>query len=198
METQKLGDDERNQVVRLVRDSIAASVRHEEAPTREAIEAVCQRWPLLDQPAGAFVTVYVKGQLRGCLGEILPEDPYAVVAARCGRRTPRDDYRFDPVQPEELPELTFKVSRLTPPEPVSDPDQIQVGEDGLIVRQGRRIGLLLPEVPVEHGWDRATFLKQLWRKAGLEPGTPIEQVELEKFGTEIMEGRVGREEDREI
>lgn len=174
------------ELVRLAREEIEASVRRRPFASAERLDEACRRHPVLSEARGAFVTIYVSGQLRGCLGEIDPEEPLLEVVLRCARRVPLHDYRFDPVQPAELSRLTFKISVLTPPRLVENLSDIQIGRDGLIVRDNGRAGLLLPEVPQEYGWDLATFLKHLWQKAGIPAGVPAQQVQLWSFSSQII------------
>jgi AmmeMemoRadiSam system protein A len=80
------------------------------------------------------------------------------------------DPRFHSVTKEELPKIEYEVSVLSPMRRVTDVEQIQVGTHGLIMKNGEKEGLLLPQVPVEQHWDRATFLEETCRKAGMEAG----------------------------
>ena len=77
------------------------------------------------------------------------------------------DPRFAPVTAEELPKLDYEISVLSPLRRVTDVEQIKVGRDGLIMKNGDFEGLLLPQVPVEQKWDRETFLEQTCHKAGM-------------------------------
>ena len=77
------------------------------------------------------------------------------------------DPRFQPVTPAELPRLAYEISVLSPLRRVTDIDQIKVGRDGLLMKNGDSEGLLLPQVPVEQKWDRQTFLEQTCAKAGM-------------------------------
>jgi AmmeMemoRadiSam system protein A len=174
-------------LARLARMAIEAAVTQRPEPSAEHLVALCREYPTLGWPLGAFVTIYVDGELRGCLGEVEPEDPLAEVVARCARRVPLHDYRFAPVRSGELGQLTFKVSVLSMPAPVESPEEIELGVHGLIVRQDGHTGLLLPEVPLEYGWDRATFLRQLWHKAGLKPGVPLSAVRLWRFTSHVID-----------
>lgn len=176
----------REALLRLTRQAIVASVRRQSGPGTQAIEACTEAWPLLKEPAGAFVTIYVDDDLRGCLGEILAEKPVLEVILRCASRVPLCDTRFEPVHPWELDQLSFKISILSPPEPVYSLEEIQLGRDGLIVRHGDQVGLLLPEVPVEHGWDLPIFLKHLWLKAGLPASMPVEEARLWRFSSQVI------------
>ncbi len=117
--------------------------------------------------AGLFVTIYCSGDLRGCLGTLDPHEPLWDAVVRLAAEVSREDYRFRPISPSELPHVTMGLSVLTPAEQVIDPTVIEIGRDGLIIQQGRCKGLLLPQVATEHGWDRETFLAQTCVKAGL-------------------------------
>ncbi len=121
-------------------------------------------------PGGLFVTLKAGGQLRGCIGRLgLDPAPLAQQVVRCAIAAATQDPRFSPVQPQELSGLHLEISVLSELFRVTAPEEIVVGRDGLqIEAQGRR-GLLLPQVAVEQGWDRDTFLKEVCRKAGLQP-----------------------------
>ncbi len=128
--------------------------------------------------AGAFVTLktHPDGRLRGCIGYPEPVLPLSRAVVRAAISAATQDPRFYPLTPAELPRVTVEVSVLTPPEPLMAedrerlPEMIVVGRDGLIVRAGPWSGLLLPQVPVEWGWDSREFLDQTCLKAGLSPG----------------------------
>jgi AmmeMemoRadiSam system protein A len=123
--------------------------------------------PIFDELRGAFVTVFVAHQLRGCVG--LPEarDPLDYVVRYCARAAAFGDPRFEPITLRDLPELSLEISVLTPLEPLADPAQVTVGRDGLVVERGAARGLLLPQVATEHGWTREQFLEHTCLKAGL-------------------------------
>ncbi len=125
--------------------------------------------PELAVPCGAFVTLKRGGQLRGCIGQVEGRLPLYETVAGCAISAAVRDPRFRPVTTDELPALELEISVLTPPVPVDDVDDIVVGRDGLIIEKGPNRGLLLPQVPVEWGWDRVTFLQHLCQKAGLAP-----------------------------
>lgn len=119
---------------------------------------------------GAFVSLHEKdGGLRGCVGYI--SSPWGIVesVARAAEGATIGDPRFEPVRSDELAELVIEVSLLGTPFPIA-PEDVIVGRHGLILEIGRAHGLLLPQVPVTWGWDRAEFLEQTARKAGLPPG----------------------------
>jgi AmmeMemoRadiSam system protein A len=125
---------------------------------------------VLAEPRGAFVTQRrrVDGELRGCIGRLVSEDPLAGTVAAMAVAAATQDGRFDPVTAAELPSLSIEISALGPMRSIR-PEAVEVGVHGLAVRCGPRRGVLLPQVPIEHGWDRETFLAQTCRKAGLPP-----------------------------
>jgi uncharacterized protein len=120
----------------------------------------------LSQPRGVFTSLYKNGELRGCVGYVLPACNVYRAVAETARAAAFDDSRFPPLTREELPHLQVELSVLTPPKPIL-PDKVEIGRHGLLISQHSRRGLLLPQVPVEHNWDRDTFLEQTCRKAGL-------------------------------
>ena len=146
--------------------------------------------PGLKQPAGAFVTIRRDGHLRGCIGNFDATMPIAVMVMDMARAAAFQDPRFEPVAAEELDLLRFDISILGPRFPIR-PEEVIVGTHGLNITRGRRRGVLLPQVPVEWGWDRETFLDEVCLKAGLPEGTWREpDVLLEAFTAVVL-----REED---
>lgn len=125
----------------------------------------------LEQHAGAFVTLRTAdGQLRGCIGRTWADEPVRAVVAEMAVAAGTRDPRFPPVGATELEQLDVEVSVLGAVQPCR-PEEVLVGRDGLVIEQGFRRGLLLPQVAVEQGWDREEFLDATCRKAGLPAGT---------------------------
>ena len=148
----------------------------------------------LNQPRGAFTTLYLHGELRGCVGYVLPVSPVYRAVADTARAAAFEDTRFQPVTLPEARELEIELSILSPPQPIAAED-VEIGRHGLLISMDGRRGLLLPQVPVEHHWDRVTFLEQTCRKAGLPPdawqkGASIEALHRRDFRRK--ERRVGR------
>lgn len=121
----------------------------------------------LKHPFGAFVTLKRHGQLRGCIGRIDAVAPLRETIARMAQAAAFEDPRFPPLGLEEFEELAIEISILSPIELCPNPELIEIGRHGLIIRSGARSGLLLPQVPVEWGWERQEFLEHTCRKAGL-------------------------------
>lgn len=133
-----------------------------------------------------FTTLHLRGELRGCVGYVLPVSPVYIAVAETARAAAFDDTRFYPVTMDEARHLEIELSILSPPQPIA-PESVEIGRHGLLVGMGGRRGLLLPQVAVEHHWDRITLLQQTCRKAGLpmdawEKGATIEAFTAEVFG----------------
>jgi len=146
--------------------------------------------------SGVFVTLNNPDGLRGCIGFPMPEKKlsHAIIEGAIAAAT--EDPRFPSVKTNELNDIVFEVTVLTPPivVDVSDPmeylEKIKVGRDGLIIRHSFSSGLLLPQVPVEYGWNVEEFLQHTCEKAGLARDTwKNESVKIEKF-----EGIIFKEE----
>ena len=146
----------------------------------------------LAEPRGAFVTVHVAGDLRGCIGTFRPQGSLADTVAKMAAAAASEDPRFRAIEARDVGDLEISVSVLDPPRRLSDPTRIDVGREGLVVKMGWNRGTLLPKVAVEHGWDAETFLRHTCLKAGLpptawrEPGCEVEAFEAEEFG-EVQE-----------
>ncbi|NJE86063.1 TIGR00296 family protein [Thermococcus sp. CX2] len=189
----KIKDEWGEFLVRLARRAIEEYVRHGKTikPPEDTPEELWEKM-------GVFVTlnrhnVPLQAALRGCIGFPLPIYPLVEATIKAAIYAAVDDPRFPPVGPEELDELTVEVSVLTPPEPIEGPPEerpreIKVGQDGLIIEKGIHSGLLLPQVPVEWGWDEEEFLAQTCWKAGLPPDCWLdEDTKVYRFTAEIFE-----------
>lgn len=144
--------------------------------------------------AGAFVTLRIRGRLRGCIGYPEPDLPLIVVVDRCAVSAALSDPRFPPLSEAEWGEVDLELSVLGPIERVADLKEIVVGRDGLVVEFGRRRGVLLPQVAVEWKWDAAEFAAQTCVKAGLpkdafQKGAKLFKFEAEVFGEHENEER---------
>src|SRR5262245_15043426 len=117
--------------------------------------------------------------------------PLGEVVRHLAQAVSDSDPRFQPVSPNELSELAIEISVLTPEREVADVSEIEVGRHGLIVERGRRRGLLLPQVAVEHGWTRDMFLEHACLKAGLPRSAWREGARLFGFDAEVFAGESG-------
>jgi AmmeMemoRadiSam system protein B/AmmeMemoRadiSam system protein A len=157
-----LDQKEKDALVALARKSVETAVTQTKFYEPPAPESSA-----LQQERGAFVTLKERGQLRGCIGLITPQKPLYLTVRDAAAYAALEDPRFPAVNASELPQLEYEVSVLTPFHRVYDVKDVRVGRDGLLMIQGRKQGVLLPQVPVEQGWDRKTFLDEACLKAGL-------------------------------
>jgi len=148
--------------------------------------------PKLLDPRGVFTTLYLPSdlpsdqhQLRGCVGYAAPIAPLYRAVAETARAAAFEDSRFLPVTKEEALKLQISLSVLSRLFPIH-PEAVEIGRHGLVISDGIRRGLLLPQVPVEHGWDRETFLEQTCRKAGLPSNAWRKAATLEAFTAEVF------------
>ena len=140
--------------------------------------------------SGAFVTLKKHGELRGCIGTLECRRPLPEEVARVAVSAAREDPRFDPVRPGELDDLDVEVSVLGPLEEIdpADPTAIVIGRHGLVVEQGYRRGLLLPQVATEWNMDRETFLAHTCAKAGLPTDCWRKGAKVYRFAAEVFGG----------
>jgi AmmeMemoRadiSam system protein A len=141
--------------------------------------------PHLAEPRGAFTSVYRNAGLRGCVGYVLATSSIYRTVAETARAAAFDDARFPPVTRAEAHELQVELSILSSPRPILA-DAVEIGHHGLLISMHGSRGLLLPQVPVQHGWDRTTFLEQTCRKAGLAPDAWLKGAVLEAFTAEVF------------
>ena len=139
----------------------------------------------LEEMRGAFTTLHLQGRLRGCIGYVVPTHSLYRTVADTAQAAAFDDPRFRPVTVEEAPHLAVEISVLSPPQPIR-PEDVVPGVHGLIVSQGGRRGLLLPQVPVEWHWDHDTFLSQTCLKAGLPSDAWLQGIDLQAFTAEVF------------
>jgi AmmeMemoRadiSam system protein A len=157
------------------------------AQARESITAVLEKrkpnYPqdepegdsALSEPCGAFVSLHLdnsgKRSLRGCIGRMTAGQPLQETVRIMAREAAFGDPRFPPLRSDELPRCHIEISALSPMSPCPDPRQVKVGVHGLYITRGGRSGVLLPQVPVEQGWNLNEYLDYICVKAGLPAGS---------------------------
>lgn len=147
----------------IVKSTIAAKVKNKILPKTEVDSEALQ------EKRGAFVTLKKRGHLRGCIGYIKAVKPLWETVQEMAMAAAFHDPRFPSLKFEELKELSFEISVLSPLQRIKNINDIEVGKHGLYIVRGYNSGLLLPQVAVEYGWDRETFLGETCYKAGLPP-----------------------------
>jgi uncharacterized protein (TIGR00296 family) len=192
-------DSDGESAVRAARLIIEKHVRKQGSPSLDLPKS-------FERKSGVFVTIttHPGDDLRGCIGYPEPMLPLGDALRDSAISACSRDPRFPPVRPTELDSIKVEVSLLTPPEeirpkkPALLPNEVIVGEDGLIVQNDWNRGLLLPQVPVEWGWDAEEFLSQTCLKAGLSPdawlreGTQVFRFRAEVFSEQSPNGDIAR------
>ncbi|MGD0414809.1 MAG: AmmeMemoRadiSam system protein A [Terriglobales bacterium] len=195
--------DQRRTLLHIAHEAILSVLEPQRSSEAPALTAA------LSEPRGVFSTLYLcsnrRGdlpgdlhrespresprenhrELRGCVGYALPIMPLYRAVAETARAAAFDDSRFLPVTKEEARELEVSLSVLSRLFPIP-PEAVEVGRHGLLISDGARRGLLLPQVPTEHGWDRETFLEQTCRKAGLPLDAWRKAATIEAFTAEVF------------
>jgi len=121
----------------------------------------------LNQRNGCFVTIKQNGQLRGCIGNFQSELPLFKEVAQMAQASATKDPRFYPLKEIDLDNFKLEISVLSPLQKIEDIEEIEVGKHGIYIEKSFYRGVLLPQVALEHNWDRLTFLQQTCLKAGL-------------------------------
>jgi hypothetical protein len=170
-----LTDGDKKALLAHVRETIASYLSTRSVPEVRGFG------PGARQRRGVFVTLKKRGDLRGCIGRMIPDKPLSELVGAVALQSALEDPRFRPVTPEELGELEIEISVLTPMTPVPDADHIVVGRDGVLIHKNGRSAVFLPQVAPEQGWGREEMLEHLCRKAGLAPGSWREGAELLTF-----------------
>ena len=180
--------EESTTLLKLAHESILSALEHREI-------SLDPPSPHFSEPRGAFTTIYYQGQLRGCVGYVHAVISLYRTVAETARAAAFEDTRFAPVTLAEARALEISLSILSPLRAVQ-PEEVEIGVHGLVVSYGGHRGLLLPQVPVEHGWNRRTFIEQTCQKAGLprdawKNGATLQAFTAEVFGDSIEAAHPG-------
>ncbi|HQQ20246.1 MAG TPA: AmmeMemoRadiSam system protein A [Exilispira sp.] len=171
----QLDESEKNYYLELARKSIAKELN---IPYNMDFDSSYIP-PHGNEKYGVFVTLTEKGELRGCIGLVRGVEPLTTGIKTMAKEAAFNDYRFGPLRKNEFNDIKIEISILSPMEKINNINEIVIGRDGLMIVRGTNSGLLLPQVPVEYGWDLKTYLEHLCLKAGLPknsytlPGTII-------------------------
>jgi AmmeMemoRadiSam system protein A len=177
-ESTEFDRQERAQLLHAAHESIRAALEGKDIPLHAPS-------PHLEEPRGVFTTLYLREELRGCVGYVFPIIPLYRAVAETARAAAFDDTRFYSLTRVEEPGLEVSLSILSALQPIRV-EEVEIGRHGLMVSMGGNRGLLLPQVPVEHKWDRITFLEQTCRKAGLGLDVWKKGALIEAFTAEVF------------
>jgi len=177
-------DDDKKIMLSAAREVLSVCVRGEVVKMPESLSK------LDSEPMGIFITLHntIKGELRGCIGylEGVKSLPDAIVEMTKAAST--QDPRFDPVKEAELNDIVLEISLLSPLKKIDSSDAIEVGKHGLVISDGSKKGILLPQVATENDWDKITFLEHTCEKANLpRDAWKSEETEILIFSAEVFE-----------
>jgi AmmeMemoRadiSam system protein A len=159
----RFSDEQKKALLALARRTIEEGAHGKKKPK------IKQDDESLTIPAGAFVSLHKQGMLRGCIGRFEADSPLSETVVDMAWAASKNDPRFNEVQQEELSDIDIEISVLSSLKKISDIKEIKVGRHGIYIIRGGQRGTLLPQVALEQGWNRETFLRHTCMKAGLPP-----------------------------
>lgn len=176
----KLTADDKRLLLDIAREAIITSVKGEKVPQREF------RTGTVLEKRGCFVCIKKGGMLRGCIGNFTSDKPLYQLVQEMAVSAAMRDPRFYPMKEGDLDEFGLEISVLSPLQKVSSVEEIEVGVHGLYLEKNFFRGVLLPQVAVEYGWDRDTFLSQTCLKAGLKKDDWMEGADIYVFSADVF------------
>ncbi len=156
-----LTKEEQKELLQIARETIVDYVANRTVP------AIATSSPGLSLHSGCFVTIKKQGELRGCIGNFISEQPLYLLVQEMAVSAATRDPRFYPMKKDDLADFTIDISVLSPLTRADSVEEIQVGVHGIYIVKGSYCGVLLPQVATEYGWDRDQFLQHTCVKAGL-------------------------------
>jgi len=167
--------EEQNILLTQAREAITSKLDGKKPSWERGEEIQLKSDSNLNTPCGAFVSLHMNNNagraLRGCIGRMAANLPLIETVRLMAKEAAFGDPRFPPLKKEELSQLHIEISALSPMIPCPNPQQVKVGVHGLLLTGRGRSGVLLPQVPVEQGWDLKEYLDYICVKAGLSPGS---------------------------
>ena len=171
--TKKPGDkpmnlnlNEKKTLLAIARQTLENHFKGNYKPLKE-VENTYSITPGLKEKTGVFVTLRKQGDLRGCIGSIIGEEPLWEGVRNNVLNSAFHDPRFPPLRESELEKVDIEISAMTPLQKIDDYKKIRLGTDGVIIRKSYHQAVFLPQVATETGWNLDQFLGHLCQKAGL-------------------------------
>ena len=175
-----LSAKEKHLLLKIAREAINAYVREGFVPQRELTSVN------LLAKQGCFVSIKINGMLRGCIGNFTSDKPLYQLVQEMAICAATQDPRFYPMKKSELENFNVEISVLSPLSMIASIEEIEVGVHGLYLEKNFSRGVLLPQVAVEYGWDRNTFLSQTCLKAGLGKDEWREGADIYTFSAQVI------------
>lgn len=180
MNDHKLSAAEKRTLLKLARDTITEYVQDGKTSKVELPDKGLHR------QAGCFVSIKVNGTLRGCIGNFISDKPLFQLVQEMAVSAATRDPRFYPMKEADLANYDLEISVLSPLQKIASVEEIEVGKHGIYIEKNFSRGVLLPQVAVEFGWDRETFLRQTCLKAGLKQEGWKEGTDIYVFTAEVF------------
>lgn len=177
---ESLNPKQQKVLLELAREAITLHLKSKKTPKPKLKDSA------LKDKRGAFVTVKVNDELRGCIGYPLPIKPLYETIIDVAVSAATQDFRFQPLTLMELPKTKIEISVLSVPRPIKSIKEVEVGTHGIVVSKGPNRGLLLPQVPGEWGWDLETYLSHGCLKAGLAEDEWKKGAQIEVFTAQVF------------
>jgi uncharacterized protein len=171
---------EQKDLLKIARETIVGFVSTGKVPAFEATS------PGLNLHSGCFVTVKQNGNLRGCIGNFVSDQPLYLLVQEMAVSAATRDPRFYPMKSADLTDFTLDISVLSPLEKAASIEEIQVGIHGIYIVKGSYRGVLLPQVATEYGWNRDQFLQHTCTKAGLPPDAWQGECDIYIFSAQVF------------
>lgn len=175
-----LNSTDKKLLLKLAREAITSAVETGKLKVQQATD------PHLSAANGCFVTIKRQGALRGCIGNFTTDKPLYLLVQEMAVSAATRDPRFYPMKEQDLADFKLEISVLSPLSKIASPEEVVVGKHGLYLEKNFSRGVLLPQVAVEHGWDRETFLCQTALKAGLKREDWKEGTDIYIFSAEVF------------
>ena len=176
----RLSSEDKTILLQLAREAIVSHIGNKDVQRIELAN------PCLQEKRGCFVCVKIDGKLRGCIGNFISDKPLCQLVQEMAISAATRDPRFYPMKQEDLAKFDLEISVLTPLRKISSIEEIQVGVHGIYIEKNYSRGVLLPQVAVEYGWDRDTFLNQTSMKAGLDADDWKEGADIYVFSADVF------------
>ena len=171
---------EQKELLKIARDTIVDYV------TNRKVLAVASTSPGLNLHSGCFVTIKQKGELRGCIGNFVSDQPLYQLVQEMATSAATRDPRFYPMKVDDLADFTLDISVLSPLAKAASVEEITVGVHGIYIVKGSYRGVLLPQVATEYGWNRDQFLQHTCIKAGLPQDAWQGECEIYIFSAQVF------------
>ena len=176
----RLSSEGKKLLLDIAREAIVSLIENGSVPRLEPPS------PILQEKRGCFVCVKINGKLRGCIGNFISDKPLYQLVQEMAVSAATRDPRFYPMKKEDLAQFELEISVLTPLRKITSIEEIEVGVHGLYIEKNFSRGVLLPQVAIEYGWDRDTFLSQTSVKAGLNPDDWKEGADIYVFSADVF------------